>query len=67
MVLKISTWILSCLLLICSISAIAANQAEDGFGDLNLAEQWSGDFDGMVKNKYYISYRLTLLDIAKAK
>jgi len=48
---KLNTWLLSCLLLFCSSLAIGASEAEDGFGDLSLAEQWSGDFNGMVKRR----------------
>ena len=29
----------------------SADEVEEGFGDLHLKEQWSGDFDGMVKRK----------------
>ena len=48
---KLNTWLLSCLLLFCSSLAIGASEAEDGIGDLSLAEQWSGDFDGMVERR----------------
>ncbi len=29
----------------------SAGEVEEGFGDLNLKEQWSGDFDGMAERK----------------
>ena len=28
-----------------------AGEIDEGFRDLNLQEQWSGDFDGMAKRK----------------
>ena len=29
----------------------SAGEIEEGFGDLHLKEQWSGDYDGMAERK----------------
>ncbi|WP_319548924.1 lytic transglycosylase F [Desulfogranum marinum] len=47
---------LRCLILLVSICTLPTSsgfggEIEEGFGDLHLAEQWSGDFDGMVERK----------------
>ena len=48
MTLKSCSLVIFCLVLVCSSSVCSASEVEEDFGDLSLAEQWSGDFDGMV-------------------
>ena len=48
MTLKSFSLLIFCLVLVCSSSVCSASEVEEDFGDLSLAEQWSGDFDGMV-------------------
>ena len=48
MTLKSCSSLIFCLVLVCSSSVCSASEVEEDFGDLSLAEQWSGDFDGMV-------------------
>jgi membrane-bound lytic murein transglycosylase MltF len=42
--------ILFIILLVTSIP-VFGSETEEGFGDLRLAEQWSGDFDGIVERR----------------
>ncbi|MGD2011766.1 MAG: lytic transglycosylase F [Desulfobacterales bacterium] len=48
MTLKSCSLVIFCLVLVCSSGVCSASEVEEDFGDLSLAEQWSGDFDGMV-------------------
>jgi len=38
-------------LLVLTCTPVLAVEIEEGFGDLQLAEQWSGDFDGMAERR----------------
>ena len=51
MTLKSFSLLIFCLVLVCSSSVCSASEVEEDFGDLSLAEQWSGDFDGMVERR----------------